>query len=328
MSKGRKIFGIALMLGAFLEIIYYLFKIKGYASLDAGTLSDEQIAVAKKTIQTAVVISGFLLGGLLGAIVQQSKFCIAAACHNIVTTYDLTQTRAYAMALFVAIPATQLLYGSGSVDVMRSIYINSPFTWLSYISGGFIFGIGIVYAGGCASRILVRAGEGNLGGLVSVLAFIFSSGATLWGITANVRVDYFDKFTLNLNDQYLPHIIGSVPVWVTVLVIEAALLLFMLKAPKDSEWRGLRWPLAGAIGSNTWRCLWLTGSVHLCYRLGEGDLLLRLQLQFLRQRVSVYVRPYHRRQAFRGTEQVDVFTDHPGVGAHEHLPVKSLRVDL
>ncbi|MDA8168903.1 MAG: YeeE/YedE family protein [Nitrospiraceae bacterium] len=260
MSKGRKFIGIALMTGVFLWIIYYIVRMKGYASMDASSLSDEQIAAIKNSIQSSVIISGLLIGGLLGAVVQRSKFCIAAACHNIVTTNDMTQTRAYAMALFVAIPATQLLYRLGSVDIAHSIYIDSPFTWLSYIAGGFIFGIGIVYAGGCASRILVRAGEGNLGGLVSVLAFIFSSGATLWGITAKLRVDYFDKLTLDLKNQYLPDMFGGVPAWAVILVIEAALLAFMLKSPKESEWRGWRWPMAGAaIGLIVVVAWWING---------------------------------------------------------------------
>ena len=260
MSKGRKILGSALTLGAVLWIVYYILKIKGYVSINAAALSDEQITAIKKSIQTSVVVSGFLIGGLLGAVVQRSKFCIAAACHNVVTTRDLTQTRAYAMALFVAIPATQLLYRAGIVDISRSIYISSPFTWVSYILGGFIFGVGIVYAGGCASRILVRAGEGNLGGLVSVLAFIVSSGATLWGISAKVRVDYLDKLTLNLKSQYLPNIFSQVPGWAIILLIEAALLIFMLMAPKDSEWRKLKWPLAGAaIGVLVAAAWWVNG---------------------------------------------------------------------
>ncbi len=263
MSKTRKALGLALVIGAVVWIAYFIIKIRGYASMDASGLSDAQISAIKKSIESGVVISGFLIGGLLGAVVQRSKFCIAAACHNVVTTRDLTQTRAYAMALFVAIPATQLLYRAGIVDISRSIYISSPFTWLSYIAGGFIFGVGIVYAGGCASRILVRAGEGNLGGLVSVLAFIFASGATLWGITAKVRVDYLDKLTLNMRDQYLPGFFGHVPVWTTVFVIEAALLIFMLRSPKDSEWRSLKWPLAGAaIGVIIAAAWWVNGLAY------------------------------------------------------------------
>ncbi len=260
MSKGRKVLGIALMAGVFLWIVYYIIKIRGYTVIDSGSFSDGQIAAIKGSIRSAVIISGLLIGGLLGAVVQRSKFCIAAACHNIVTTNDMTQTRAYAMALFIAIPATQMLYRFGIVDIGRSIYIDSPFTWLSYIAGGFIFGIGIVYAGGCASRILVRAGEGNLGGLVSVLAFIFSSGATLWGITAKLRVDYFDKLTMNMNNQYLPDVVSRVPAWAIILVIEALLLVFMLRAPKGSEWRGWRWPLAGAaIGLVVVLAWWVNG---------------------------------------------------------------------
>lgn len=263
MSKGRKVLGIALMAGAIVWIVYYIIKIKGYTTIDAGSLSDEQIAAIKSSIRSAVIISGFLIGGIMGAVVQRSKFCIAAACHNIVTTNDLTQTRAYAMALFIAIPATQVLYRFGISDIGRSIYINSPFTWLSYIAGGFIFGVGIVYAGGCASRILVRAGEGNLGGLVSVLAFIFASGATLWGITARIRVDYFNKLTLNVNNQYLPEMLGHVPAWQVTMVIEIVLLIFMLRAPKESEWRSWRWPLAGAaIGLVVVLAWWVNGLAY------------------------------------------------------------------
>ncbi|HHN64223.1 MAG TPA: YeeE/YedE family protein [Nitrospirae bacterium] len=259
-EKAREGFIIALIIAGFLWVIYLIMKIKGFGDLNVDNLSDEEIAAIKSSIRSTVIIGGFIIGGLMGAVVQRSKFCIAAACHSIVTTRDLTQTRAYAMALFVAILGTQILYKLGYVDINYSIYVSSPFTWLSYIVGGFIFGVGIVYAGGCASRILVRAGEGNLGGLVSVMAFIFTSGATLWGILAKVRVDYFNKLTLNFQTQYIPDIINAVPFWVILVVIEAVLLIFMLRAPKDSEWWGWRWPLAGvAIGLTIVFAWWLNG---------------------------------------------------------------------
>ncbi len=260
MSKGRNALGIALIVGGFIWVIYLILKIKGYATVNADSLSEEKVAAIKASIRHTVILAGLLIGGLMGAIVQRSKFCIAAACHSIVTTRDMTQTRAYAMALFVAILGTQLLYKLGYVDIGYSIYISSPFTWLSYIVGGFIFGVGIVYAGGCASRILVRAGEGNLGGLVSVMAFILSSGAALWGITAKIRTDYFNSLTLNFHNQYLPNIVNIVPGWVIILAIEAILVIFMLKAPKDSEWRGWRWPLSGAaIGLTVVLAWWING---------------------------------------------------------------------
>ncbi len=261
-DKIKNTLGIALLIGGFIWVIYLVFKIKGYGTTDIGSLSDAEITGIKDSIRQSVIIAGFLIGGLMGSIVQRSKFCIASACHSIVTTGDLTQTRSYAMALFTAIPGTQILYRLGYIDINYSTYLSSPFAWLSYIAGGFIFGVGIVFAGGCASRILVRAGEGNLGGLVSVMAFIFSSGATLWGITAKIRVDYLNPLTLNLK-QYLPEMIAAVPFWVIILGIEIILVIFMLSAPKDSEWRGWSRPLSGAsIGLLIVLAWWINGVAY------------------------------------------------------------------
>ncbi len=259
-EKLREGLVIALIVSGFLWVLYLIFKIKGYAGVDLDSLSDEEIAVIKNSIRTTVIWGGLIIGALMGAVVQRSKFCIAAACHSIVTTYDLTQSRAYAMALFVAIMGTQILYKTGMVDINYSIYISSPFTWLSYIVGGFVFGVGIVYAGGCASRILVRSAEGNLGGLISVMAFIFASGATLWGITARLRVDYFNSLTVDYDNQYIPNILHGVPFWVVMAVLEVVLLIFMLRAPKDSDWWGWRWPLAGVtIGLTIVFAWWING---------------------------------------------------------------------
>jgi uncharacterized membrane protein YedE/YeeE len=254
---------MALVAAGFIWAAALVLRIKGFAGVDPEALSDEEIDAVKNSIRYSVAFGGFIIGGLMGAIVQRSKYCIAAACHAPVTMGDLTQTRSYAMSLFVAILGTQTLYKFGQVEILSSIYISSPFTWLSYIAGGLIFGIGIVYAGGCASRILVRAAEGDLGAMVSVMAFIFSSGATLWGITANIRVDYFNTLTLSMQSQYLPDILPSVPQWLIVLVIEALLVLFMIKAPRNSEWWGWKWPAAGAgIGLTIVMAWWLNGVAH------------------------------------------------------------------
>lgn len=263
-GKTKTTIGFALIIGAFIGVLCLILKVKGYASMDVGTLSDEQITAIKGSINTMVILSGFLIGGLMGAVVQRSTFCIAAACHNIVTTNDLTQTRAYAMALLVAILGTQILYSFGYVDISRSSYLASSFTWLGYIMGGFIFGVGIVFGGGCASRILVRAAEGNLGGLVTVMAFIFSSGAALWGITARIRVDYIETMRLNIPSQYLPNLLSFVPSWAVIAVIGIVLIIFMLTAPKGSPWRrGWRWPLAGAaIGLTIVLAWWINSAAY------------------------------------------------------------------
>lgn len=262
-GKTKTTIGFALIIGAFISVLYLIFKIMGYSAMDAGMLSDEQITAIKGSINMMVILGGLLIGGLMGAVVQRSTFCIAAACHNIVTTNDLTQTRAYAMALLVAIVGTQILYSFGYVDIGRSTFLSSSFTWLGYTMGGFIFGVGIVFGGGCASRILVRAAEGNLGGLVTVMAFILSSGAALWGITARIRVDYIETVRLNIPSQYLPNLLSFVPLWAVIIAVGIILIIFMLTAPKGSPWRGWRWPVAGAaIGLTVVLAWWINGAAY------------------------------------------------------------------
>ncbi len=247
----------------FTVALYLVFRIKSYAGLDTSAMSDEEIGLLKHSVRTSLLWGGLIIGGLMGAIVQRSKFCIAAACHARITIGDLFQTRSYAMALFVAILGTQILYRTGQVDIQYSIYLSTPFTWLSYIIGGFTFGVGIVYAGGCASRILVRSAEGDLGSLVSVMAFILASGATLWGIIAPLRVGYFNTFTLAIRSQYLPELYAAVPWWLILLAVEAVLVLFMLTAPRKSEWWSWQWPLTGAgIGCTIILAWWLNGAAH------------------------------------------------------------------
>jgi len=253
----------AMVVLGFIGVLFLIFKIKGYASIDSSSLSDEEIAVIKGAVHNTLVWGGLLIGGIMGAVVQRSKYCIAAACHARVTIGDLFQTRAYAMSLLVAILGTQILYKMGQVDIQYCIYLSTPFTWLSYIVGGFIFGVGIVYSGGCASRILVRSAEGDLGSLVAVMAFILASGATLWGILAKIRVGFFNSFTLGLKSQYLPNLLPSVPWWLILLALELILLVFMLLAPKKSEWWGWKWPLTGvAIGLTIVLAWWLNGAAH------------------------------------------------------------------
>jgi len=262
-EKFREGVVVALVVAAFAGVLFLIFRIKGYADLDSSAMSDEDISAVKVTIQNTLVLGGLLIGAIMGAIVQRSKYCIAAACHARVTIGDLFQTRSYAMSLLVAILGTQILYKMGQVDIQYSIYVSTPFTWLSYIVGGFTFGVGIVYAGGCASRILVRAAEGDLGSLISVMAFIFTSGATLWGILAKLRVNYFNTFTLGLKSQYLPNILPAVPWWLVLLGLEILLLLFMFLAPRKSEWWGWKWPLTGAaIGLTIVLAWWLNGAAH------------------------------------------------------------------
>src|SRR5690606_14480790 len=54
-------------------------------------------------------------------------------------------------------------------------YDAGTFPWLGTVAGGYIFGIGIVYAGGCATGTWYRAGEGLIGSWIALFTYMVMS---------------------------------------------------------------------------------------------------------------------------------------------------------
>jgi uncharacterized protein len=94
---------------------------------------------------------------------------------------------AVAVAAAFAIFAAQSLSSSGAIDLTRSMYLTPRLNWLGASAGGLLFGAGMVYAGGCASRNLVRAGAGDLRALVVLLVLAVAAFAALSGVVGPLR---------------------------------------------------------------------------------------------------------------------------------------------
>ncbi len=134
-----------------------------------------------------VLAIGFALGMVFGASVQRSNYCTMGAISDVALMGDTRRARAWALSIAVALVASQLLDALGLADVSRSIYRTPALGWAGAILGGAAFGFGMVLAGGCGSRILTRAGAGNLKSLVAVLVLGITALMTLRGLLATVR---------------------------------------------------------------------------------------------------------------------------------------------
>jgi len=78
------------------------------------------------------------------------------------------------------------------MDMTGAIAINpKPFWWGANLLGSFVFGIGMVLAGGCASGITYRTGEGMVGAMTAVLglatAGYFTAAGFLKPFKANLQ---------------------------------------------------------------------------------------------------------------------------------------------
>src|SRR5712675_1701211 len=102
-----------------------------------------------------VVYAGLLIGLVYGAVGLLSGFCLMSSLRGWWAQGDSRLIRSFALALGVAIAATQLLAAGGIVDLGKTIYLQPSFSAPLMFAGGLVFGYGMVLANGCGSRALV-----------------------------------------------------------------------------------------------------------------------------------------------------------------------------
>src|SRR3989304_5199551 len=111
---------------------------------------------------TGVVWSAFALAFVFGAVGNKTNFCTMGAVSDWVNMGDSSRLRMWLLAIGVAILGPNGLPLAGLIDLSKSIYPGPNFTWLSYVVGGFLFGVGMTLGSGCGSKTLIRIGAGNL----------------------------------------------------------------------------------------------------------------------------------------------------------------------
>jgi uncharacterized membrane protein YedE/YeeE len=131
---------------------------------------------------------GFAIGAAFGVITHRTNFCTMGALVDATTFGDWRRFRAWMLAVGVAILGTASLGAIGVVDLARSMYLAPTLTWAGHLLGGLMFGVGMVLAGGCASKNLSRAGSGDLRALLTLVVLGIAAFITIGGILAPARL--------------------------------------------------------------------------------------------------------------------------------------------
>ena len=163
---------------------------------------------------------GLGFGVLFGIIVQRSRFCVLAAVSNWVLMRDLRQVHGYLAAVAVAVAGTAVLELTGVVPVAESIYRSARVDWLGALAGGAMFGFGVVLAGGCVGRLLVRGAEGSVGALLALVAVALGAAACAYGVLAPLRssLAVAPAMSLPSGDASVTALLG-LPSWVAPAVV-------------------------------------------------------------------------------------------------------------
>lgn len=178
------------------------------------------------------VLAGLAIGLLYGAVGLLSGFCMMSSLRGWWAEGDGRLVRTYALAIGVAIAASQLLAARGLVDLGKSIYLQPTFSAPLMFFGGLLFGYGMVLSNGCGSRALVLLGRGNLRSFVVVIVLGIFAAMTLKGLIAPARIAAVQVSQVTTRLTSVPALLSIAGLnetytrMVAASVISAALIIF------------------------------------------------------------------------------------------------------
>jgi uncharacterized protein len=181
-----------------------------------------------------VVMAGLAIGLVYGSIGLLSGFCLMSGLRGWWAEGDGRLIRTYALALGVAIAASQLLAAGGIVDLGKSIYLQPSFSAPLMFFGGLLFGYGMVLSNGCGARALVLLGRGNLRSFVVVLVLGIFAEMTLKGLIAPARIAMLQVSQRTATLTSVPALLstiglGEIPArMLAASIMSAVLIIFAL----------------------------------------------------------------------------------------------------
>ena len=144
---------------------------KALGLLVAGVLLSIWAVATDARLAYILVYAWFGVG--YGLLLQYGRFCMASAVRDLfaVRVPRMAVGMMIAVGLYALVSAVVTLAGFSG-------FHPNPMGWHVLI-GAAIFGFGIVFTGGCASGSLYKAGEGNVGSMLVVVAISFSQAVVV-----------------------------------------------------------------------------------------------------------------------------------------------------
>lgn len=153
-----------------------------------------------------------LIAVALGYTMQRGRWCMVQGFREPHMTGDCTMAKSITLSIFiVACGAAVLKYGvavrfDGDPVLAPMNYVRGTFGWGGVV-GGFLFGLGAMFAGGCGTGTLWRVGEGQVKLWLVVLIF---------GISNSLMSAWFQEAEFEANGVlgkaiYLPDVMGYGP---------------------------------------------------------------------------------------------------------------------
>ncbi|SDP75299.1 YeeE/YedE thiosulfate transporter family protein [Desulforhopalus singaporensis] len=182
-----------------------------------------------------------LIATCLGYTMQRGRWCMVQGFREPHMTGDCTLAKSVMLSIaIVAIGAAVLKYAvpvraEGEAVLNSMYYVRGTFGW-GGLAGGFLFGLGAMFAGGCGSGTLWRVGEGQVKLMLVVPFFAISNSI----MTAWFKDNDFEADGVLGSYVYLPDVFGYGP---TLLIIGAVMMLWYVVVTWNEETNKLIVPM-------------------------------------------------------------------------------------
>lgn len=208
-----------------------------------------------------IAIAGIALGLLLGFALQRGGYCMNTAFRSFYLEKDRSLVRAWVLVLIINIIGVTLFTDLGILSPLVA-----PFFWPAAIIGGFVFGVGMVVAGGCASGTYYRCGRGMLGSIVALVGFVIGTALTDGGALTPLQQG-LRSYTLPVGagDATLFGLLGIEAAWLrwgVILVLAAVAGLWLARSPKQKFLVGWTWQRTGLFVGLAAFAAWLLSAMQ------------------------------------------------------------------
>ena len=144
-----------------------------------------------------LAFGALLIGLVFGFMAQRSRFCLRSAVIEFARNQMGGKLTVWLFAFATAVGATQALAWAGLFDASNARQIAARGSLSGAAIGGALFGVGMILARGCSSRLLVLAAQGNLRSLLSGLVFAVTAQAALTGALSPLRLAISEWWTVD-----------------------------------------------------------------------------------------------------------------------------------
>ena len=134
-----------------------------------------------------LMAAGALVGLVFGIAAQHSQFCLRAATVEVSEGQFGPRLSIWLISFSAAVFCVQGAVWLGILDVSQARQLAAVGSLSGAIIGGLMFGVGMILARGCASRLLVLSATGNLRAILTGLVLTLVAQASLRGALSPMR---------------------------------------------------------------------------------------------------------------------------------------------